>query len=113
MLLRVTGVSKRYGAVQAPDRVDLLPAEGQVMALAGENDSGKSTLSKIISGGVVPDEGAIELDGRPASFADPRAALDAGIRLVSREPPLVPYLSVAENVMLSRIGRPAWSAAAS
>ncbi|NUR31047.1 MAG: sugar ABC transporter ATP-binding protein, partial [Catenulispora sp.] len=106
MLLRVTGVSKRFGAVQALDRVDLMLQAGQVLALAGENGSGKSTLSKIIAGGVEPDAGTITLDGREVRFTDPRSALEAGICLVSQEPTLVPHLSVAENVLLARLGRP-------
>ncbi|GAA4038504.1 sugar ABC transporter ATP-binding protein [Nonomuraea soli] len=105
MLLRVTGLSKRFGATQALDRVKLILQAGEVLALAGENGSGKSTLSKIIAGAVQPDEGTIELDGKPVNFADPRAALAAGVCIVSQEPTLVPHLSVAENVLLTRLGR--------
>ncbi|WP_336213200.1 sugar ABC transporter ATP-binding protein [Nonomuraea sp. LPB2021202275-12-8] len=106
MLLKAEGVSKRFGAVHALDRVNLLLQAGQVLALAGENGSGKSTLSRILAGGIVPDAGRILLDGREVRFTDPRSALEAGICLVSQEPTLVPHLSVAENVLLTRIGGP-------
>jgi ribose transport system ATP-binding protein len=104
-LLRATGLSKRYGPVQALDDVDLVVERGEVVALVGENGSGKSTLSRIVCGATAPDTGTLELDGTPLAPRRPRDALDAGIVLVSQEPTAVPHLSVAENVLLPRLQR--------
>jgi ABC-type sugar transport system ATPase subunit len=106
-LLRARAIAKHYGPVAALRGADLTVHPGEIVAVAGENGSGKSTLARIIAGAVSPDEGAVELDGRPVSFARPGQALAAGICLVSQEPTLVPDLSVAENVLLPRLSRPA------
>ncbi|MFW6033612.1 MAG: sugar ABC transporter ATP-binding protein [bacterium] len=96
---------KWYGPVRALHQARLEIHRGEVVALAGENGSGKSTLARVISAVVSPDAGTLELDGTPVRFASPRSALDAGICLVTQEPTLVPSLSVAENVLLPRLGR--------
>ena len=66
--LTVRGLSKRYGSVQALDRVDFELRSGEIMALLGENGAGKSTLVKVLAGLVNPDEGTIEIDGAPVSL---------------------------------------------
>ncbi|MBO2463967.1 sugar ABC transporter ATP-binding protein [Actinomadura violacea] len=106
-LLKASGVAKRFGPVAALRRADLVVHRGEVVCLAGENGSGKSTLARIVAGAMPPDEGAVELDGRPAAFGGPKDALAAGVCLVSQEPTLVPGLSVAENVLLPRLNRAA------
>ena len=73
------------------------------MALAGENGSGKSTLAKILAGVIQADSGDITLAGEVRSFSAPREALDAGIALVTQEPTACPSLSVAENLLLTRL----------
>ncbi|MBW8485850.1 sugar ABC transporter ATP-binding protein [Actinomadura parmotrematis] len=105
-LLRVAGAAKRFGAVHALRGADLVVRAGEVVCLAGENGSGKSTLARIVAGSLAPDAGTVELDGAPAAFGSPRAALAAGVCLVSQEPTLVPGLSVAENVLLHRFRGP-------
>ncbi len=100
VLLRVEGVSKRFGQVRALQGVDLTIRPGEVVALAGENGSGKSTLSKVISGVLRPDEGRVIVDGEEVHFHAPRQALDHGIALVSQDPTALPFLSVADNVLL-------------
>ncbi|MEW2443704.1 sugar ABC transporter ATP-binding protein [Micromonospora marina] len=106
-LLSATGIHKTFGAVQALSDARLSISPGSVVALAGENGSGKSTFVRILAGVSRPDSGTIVLDGSPVEFKSPRDALDAGICLVSQEPTLVPCLSVAENVLLPRLTRPA------
>lgn len=106
-MLRVRGISKRYGAVAALTGVDFDVHPGEVVALAGENGSGKSTLSRIIAGAARPDEGTIEVDGISHTFARPRDALNQGIALVAQELTAVPEMSVAENVLLAFLQRPA------
>lgn len=68
--------------------------------LLGENGSGKTTLCKILTGLYRPDEGGIEVDGRPVHFGSPRDAYEADIFMVQQHFSLVDRLTVAENVVL-------------
>src|SRR5690606_12390559 len=56
-LLRMEGISKRYGGVRALEHADLSVSPGRIHAILGENGAGKSTLIKIMAGVVAPDEG--------------------------------------------------------
>ncbi len=94
------GITKRFPAVVANDRVDFEAAEGEVHALLGENGAGKTTLSNILTGLYRPDEGEIVLHGRPVDFHSPRDAIDAGIAMVHQHFRLVAPFTVAENVVL-------------
>jgi simple sugar transport system ATP-binding protein len=94
------GVTKRFPGVVANDDVHFEAAAGEVHALLGENGAGKSTLSNILTGLYQPDEGTVEIDGRPVRFAAPRDALDAGIGMVHQHFKLVTPFTVAENVIL-------------
>jgi rhamnose transport system ATP-binding protein len=105
-LLEATGISKRYGVVQALRDVDFDVRAGEIVALAGENGSGKSTLAKVLSGVVPRDAGSIVLEGREITFDGPRDALAGGIALVAQEPTAVTGLSVAENVLLTQLPGP-------
>ncbi|MFN8222197.1 MAG: sugar ABC transporter ATP-binding protein [Gaiellales bacterium] len=105
-LLRTREIGKRFGAIHALAEVDFEIGAGEIVALAGENGSGKSTLAKILAGVTTPDEGVIEIDGRPVRFQRPRDALDRGIALVAQEPTDVPQLTVAENLLLTQLPRP-------
>src|SRR5262249_4804706 len=99
-ILKLSGISKRFGATIALDGVDLELGPGQVYALIGENGAGKSTLMNIISGAVKPDAGLMELDGKPYQPASPAGARDNGISLIHQELSLFPHLTVAENIMM-------------
>ncbi len=94
------GITKRFPGVLANDAVDFEAAVGEVHALLGENGAGKSTLSNILTGLYRPDEGEIEIYGRPVHFHSPRDALDAGICMVHQHFRLVEPFTVAENVVL-------------
>jgi ABC-type sugar transport system ATPase subunit len=101
--LHADTISKRYGATLALDDVSFAAEAGAVHALIGENGAGKSTLIKIVCGAVRPDRGTIAIDGQTTSFANPRAALSAGVVAIPQEMRVVPALSVAENVMLGTL----------
>jgi rhamnose transport system ATP-binding protein len=101
-LLRLTGIRKRYGGVQALRGVDFDVRSGEVHALVGENGAGKSTLIKIISGAETADEGTVEMTGQRLGGGNTSAALDAGIATVYQEPQLFGELSVAENIFIGR-----------
>ncbi len=99
--LRLSAISRRYGAIQANDGIDLTIGPGEIHALLGENGSGKSTLSRIICGITRPDAGTIEWDGREVSFATPAAARELGIGMVFQHFALFESLTVAENIRLA------------
>ena len=99
-LVEARDISKRFGGVQALDRVAITITAGQVHGLVGENGAGKSTLAKVIGGVHRPDAGELLVDGEPVSFHAPRDALDAGIATIAQEIALVPARTVVDNVML-------------
>jgi ABC-type sugar transport system ATPase subunit len=99
-LLRMQGIWKRFGPVQALSDVRLNVRHGAVHALCGENGAGKSTLMKILAGVHRPDEGSITLKGEPCHFHTPGDALRAGISMIFQELDLAEDLTVAENVFL-------------
>jgi rhamnose transport system ATP-binding protein len=103
--LRLTGVTKSYGAVQALTDVDFAVAPGEIHALVGENGAGKSTLVGIITGLVEPTAGTVELDGEPQSYRNPRAARAAGVVAVYQDPRLFPHLDIAENIFTGNYPR--------
>ncbi len=101
--LRVmTGVSKRFGAVQALWQVDFGVRPGEVMALVGDNGAGKSTLTKAIAGIYSIDEGEIRFDGKPVSIGGPRDAADLGIEIVYQDLALADNLDIVANMFLGR-----------
>ncbi|HEX2526315.1 MAG TPA: sugar ABC transporter ATP-binding protein [Geminicoccus sp.] len=103
-LLEARGIGKSFPGVRALDDVNLTLAKGSIHALLGENGAGKSTLIKILTGVHRLDEGELLLDGQPVRFADPHAAIAAGVGVVHQERNLIPRFSVAENIMLERLG---------
>ena len=100
-ILRMEGVSKRYGGVRALENASLSIGAGRIHAILGENGAGKSTLIKILAGVVRPDAGRIVLDGAEVAFDSPAAANRAGIVCIFQELSLVPDLSVADNIAIS------------
>ena len=99
-LVEARELSKRFGGVQAVDRVSVAVRPGQVLGLVGENGAGKSTLAKMIGGVHAPDDGELLVDGAPVRFRGPRDALAHGIATIAQELALVPARGVAENVFL-------------
>jgi len=102
LVLRMEGVSKRYGATRALEGVGLELRRGEVHALLGENGAGKSTLVKILSGAVKPDGGRMAIEGAPYAPAGPADGKRRGVRMIYQELTLCPHLSVEENIMLGR-----------
>ncbi len=100
--LSARNIVKRYGGVLALSDGNLDVNAHEVVALIGANGSGKSTMSKIINGVVVLDGGQLLLDGRPVHFPSPQAAKNAGIATVFQELSLIPQMTVAENIWLTR-----------
>jgi ribose transport system ATP-binding protein len=100
--LSARNIVKRYGGVVALSDGNLDIHTGEVVALIGANGSGKSTMSKVINGVVVLDGGQLLLDDKPVSFSSPQAAKNIGIATVFQELSLIPQMTVAENIWLTR-----------
>jgi ABC-type sugar transport system ATPase subunit len=103
VVVSLSGVSKRYGPIQALADVALELRAGEVHCLAGENGAGKSTLIKILTGAIQRDEGTYRIDGQDVGNPSPSQARDAGIGVVYQELSLLPDLSVGENLMMGRL----------
>ena len=101
-ILRLGGVTKRFGGATALDNVDFDLRPGEIHGLIGENGAGKSTLMKILSGVHAPDEGEIALRGEAVRFASPAEAKARGVGMIYQELSCMPQLSIAENVFLGR-----------
>ena len=99
--LALHGITKRYPAVLANDRIDLRVAPGEIHALLGENGAGKSTLMKIVYGVTQPDGGHIEWEGRRVAIRSPAEARQLGIGMVFQHFSLFETLTVAENMSLA------------
>jgi simple sugar transport system ATP-binding protein len=99
--LTLSGISKRFGTVQAVDGVDFTVRAGTLHALLGENGAGKSTLMAIASGLIAPDGGTITRNGIAVQFRSPLAARAAGIGMVHQHSTAIEALTVAENVALA------------
>ncbi|HVR75870.1 MAG TPA: sugar ABC transporter ATP-binding protein [Planctomycetota bacterium] len=106
-IIRLEGVTKRFGGLTALDGVSFGIARGEVHAIVGENGAGKSTLMKMLAGVERPDAGRILLDGAPVEVSSPLEARRRGISTVFQELNLFPHLTVAANIFASRerVGR--------
>ena len=101
-LLKVRGLYKSFGAVQALTDVNLdLPA-GAVTALVGDNGAGKSSLVKCLSGTYEPDRGDIYFEGRPVRIRSAHDAAELGIETVYQDLALADNLDIVQNMFLGR-----------
>jgi ABC-type sugar transport system ATPase subunit len=105
VVLRVTGMAKRFGSTEALRDCSFELRRGEVHAILGENGSGKSTLVKILAGVHRPDAGLIELWGTEHKrIASPQAAIQEGIVTVFQEVLVVGLRTVLDNVWLGADG---------
>ena len=102
-LLELEGVSKRFGPVQALDRVDFAVSAGEVVGLVGDNGAGKSTLVKTIAGIHAADDGHDPLRRRGSARSQgPQDATELGIATVYQDLALCDNLDVVANLFLGR-----------
>ena len=96
------GIHKSFGGVKALIGVDFRVMPGEIHALLGGNGAGKSTILKILNGVYAPDSGAINIGGALREGLTPEAARAAGVAMIYQEMSLIPSLTVAQNVYLTR-----------
>lgn len=101
-VLTLTGIGKRFGAVQALSEVSIEVHPGEVVALVGDNGAGKSTLVKIMAGVYQADEGHMVFDGELVSVNGPKQAQALGIATVFQDLALCDNLDVVANLYLGQ-----------
>ena len=101
-ILALKSIRKSFGRVEVLHGIDMEVYSGEVVALLGENGAGKSTVSNIISGAILPSSGKMTWLGAPYAPANPREAIDAGVGMIHQELLLLPHLSIAENIFVGR-----------
>ena len=89
-MLSLANISKAFGATRAVDEASFTVRGGEIVALVGENGAGKTTLMRIAAGELAPDSGSVEREG--------------ALELVHQHFMLVPELTIAENLALTRRG---------
>ncbi|NBA94813.1 sugar ABC transporter ATP-binding protein [Pseudomonas sp. R5(2019)] len=101
-MLALKNVSKRFNGNTVLKEISIEIRKNEVVGLIGENGAGKSTLMKILTGVYQPDDGHLEIDGKPVVLDGPRGATANGIAMVYQEQSILTNLSVAENLFLGR-----------
>ncbi|MBQ3108625.1 MAG: sugar ABC transporter ATP-binding protein [Clostridia bacterium] len=99
-ILEARGIKKRFGGVIALAGTDLVCEKGRITGLLGANGSGKSTISKVITGVYSADAGDVIYEGKKVSFKNPLDAKHAGIAMVFQTLSLTPDQKVWENIVL-------------
>lgn len=102
-MLAIRSLTKRYGPVRALEEVSIRFDPGEIHAVLGENGAGKSTLVGILSGFITPDQGEVNLDGKPIRIGNPSECGRLGIRLIHQHFTLVPQFTGEENLALGNL----------
>ena len=101
-VLKVEGVSKRFGGLQALSDVGITIRRGQVYGLIGPNGAGKTTFFNVITGLYTPDSGSFELAGQPYKPQAVHQVAKAGIARTFQNIRLFAEMTALENVMVGR-----------
>ena len=101
VLLRATGVGKRFGAVVAAADITIAIPVGQRVSLIGSNGAGKTTFVNMITGYLKPDEGSISLGERDITALSPRAITRLGVARSFQIPQLCAELTVLDNMLVA------------
>ena len=102
IVLKVAGVNKRFGGLQALSDVGIEIERGRIYGLIGPNGAGKTTFFNVVTGLYAPDSGSFELDGKPYSPSDVHKVAAAGIARTFQNIRLFPDMTAMENVMVGR-----------
>ncbi|MED1419677.1 sugar ABC transporter ATP-binding protein [Bacillus smithii] len=101
-MLLMENISKSFNGIKVLDSVDFSVNKGEVHALMGGNGAGKSTLMKILTGVYTLDQGEIYIEGEKVSIQSPDDARKNKISMIFQEFSLIPTLTVAQNIFLTR-----------
>ncbi|MDH5539414.1 MAG: ABC transporter ATP-binding protein [Rhizobacter sp.] len=101
-VLKVAGVSKRFGGLQALSEVGITIVKGQVYGLIGPNGAGKTTFFNVLTGLYTPDSGTFELGGKPYKPSAVHEVAKAGIARTFQNIRLFAEMTALENVMVGR-----------
>ncbi|MBL8563237.1 MAG: sugar ABC transporter ATP-binding protein [Gemmobacter sp.] len=107
-IIRLDSIEKHFGNVIALNGVSFDVRPGECHCLLGDNGAGKSTFIKTMSGVHRPTKGTITFEGRPMSFASPRAAMEAGIATVFQDLAMIPLMAVSRNFFMGREPTRGW-----
>jgi simple sugar transport system ATP-binding protein len=101
-IIKLDGISKQFGKVNALEDISFQLYPGEVHCLLGDNGAGKSTLIKILSGVHRPSRGEFLFEGKPVHLDSPRQALDLGIATVFQDLAMLSLMSITRNFFLGR-----------
>lgn len=101
-LVRMEGINKYFGRVQALNDINFSVRHNEIVGLLGDNGAGKSTLIKILSGALTPDTGDIYIRDKKVSINATTDAIAHGIETIYQDSALVTQLSIARNLFLGR-----------
>lgn len=104
-IIEMKGITKDFNHIRVLDHINFELVQGEIHALLGENGAGKSTLMKILRGIYQPEEGEIIINGKPVIINSPSDSRLNGISMVFQEFSLIPSLTVAQNIFLTRESR--------
>ncbi len=102
MLLKVSGVSKRFGGLQALDNVGLEIQKGEIVGLIGPNGAGKTTFFNVLTGLYQGDQGEFEFNGKAFNPKAVNEVVEFGIARTFQNIRLFGDMTVLENVMVGR-----------
>ncbi len=98
--LELKNISKSFGSKHANKNVNLTLYKGEILAILGENGSGKTSMVNMVAGIYYPDEGEIFINGKPAVISSPKDALNYKIGMIHQHFKLVDVFSASENIVL-------------
>ncbi|WP_180954617.1 sugar ABC transporter ATP-binding protein [Bacillus sp. V5-8f] len=101
-VLEMKDITKIFPGTKACDKVEFTLRKGEVHALLGGNGAGKTTLMKILAGVYKPEEGKIVIDGQEVEINSRKKSQQLGIAMIFQELSILPNLTVAANLFLSR-----------
>jgi simple sugar transport system ATP-binding protein len=101
-ILEAMDISKSFGTVRALRNVSFALEGGKILGFVGDNGAGRTTLLKILSGGLQPSEGSIHIRGKETRFRSPADAMKTGIAIVYQFVQLVDIATVWENFFMGR-----------
>ena len=98
--LEVKNITKKFGDVIALNDISLALEKGEILALLGENGSGKTSLMNVIAGIYFPDNGEIFVNGEKAKINSPKEAYKSKIGMIHQHYKLIDVFTAVENVVL-------------